>query len=166
MIRIQDTTAADYPTIQNLAHRTWPHTFGTILSKEQIAYMLEWMYSLPALQEQVEKKGHRFLLAMEGTVPLGFASYEHKYKQEPVTRIHKLYVLPDIQGKGIGKLLIHHIGQLARQHASQALNLNVNRYNAAVAFYQHMGFKIVREENIAIGEGFLMEDYVMQKELE
>lgn len=165
MIDIKEANSRDFPVIRDIAHRTWPHTFGSILSPEQIAYMLEWMYSLPSLQEQLEKKGHRFLLAKAEDQVLGFASLEHNYKQEKLTKIHKLYVLPNTHGKGIGKALINRIKELAVEKSNTVLTLNVNRYNAAVNFYQHLGFRIVGEENISIGEGFLMEDYIMEKAL-
>lgn len=165
MITIHEASRQDYPLIHRMAHQTWPHTFGNILSQAQIAYMLEWMYSVSSLQEQVEKKGHKFLLAKEDAEYLGYASYELNYKEQPVTKIHKLYVLPATQGKGIGKALIHKIQEIAVQHAQETLSLNVNRDNPAVQFYHRLGFAIVGEENISIGHGFLMEDYIMQKKI-
>lgn len=165
MITIQAATDKAYPIIRDIAQRTWPRTFRRILSMEQIAYMLEWMYSLPSLKEQVEIKGHKFLLAREANDFLGFASFEVNYKGEPVTKIHKLYVLPATQGKGIGKLLMSRISDIAAQQGNSLLSLNVNRGNQAVRFYQSIGFQIVGEENIDIGQGFLMEDYIMQKTL-
>ena len=165
MIRIEEAPEKDLSTIQDIAHKTWPHTFSNILSPAQIAYMLEWMYSLPSLQEQVNERGHTFLIAREEGTALGFASYELNYKGQAVTKIHKIYVLPNTQGKGIGKALIGRIAEISKQHEDNALSLNVNRQNAAVQFYQHLGFEIIGQENIDIGQGFLMEDYIMQKEL-
>ena len=166
MIRIHEASEADFPTIQHIAHQTWPVTFGAILSPAQVNYMLEWMYSLPSLQEQTAQKGHQFLLAKEENQALGFASYEVNYKGAPATKIHKIYILPNKQGKGIGKALIKSIGDSARDVGNQALLLNVNRYNAAVQFYKHLGFGIIGEENIDIGQGFLMEDYIMKLPLD
>lgn len=165
MITIHEASGHDYPLIHRIAHQTWPHTFGNILSQEQISYMLEWMYSISSLQEQVEKQGHKFLLAKDEEAYLGYASYELNYKGQLVTKIHKLYVLPAAQGKGIGRALIHKVQEIAMQHANEALSLNVNRDNPAVQFYQNMGFDITGEENISIGQGFLMEDYIMRKEI-
>lgn len=165
MLTIYPASAADYTTIQRIAHATWPATFGDILSPVQIKYMLDWMYSLPALHEQVEKKGHRFLLAEEENVVLGFLSYELSYQGKPVTKIHKIYILPATQGKGVGKSLLEKAAELATGAENTTLSLNVNRHNKAVDFYKKVGFEIIRQENIDIGEGFLMEDYILEKQL-
>lgn len=165
MITIKQASEHEFSVIRSIAHQTWPPTFGDILSEKQIDYMLEWMYSIPSLDEQVKKKGHTFLLAREDNHCLGFASYELNYGGESITKIHKLYVLPDTQGKGIGKGLINRIAETAISHRNTALSLNVNRNNPAVQFYQYLGFTIVGEENVSIGESFLMEDYIMKKQL-
>lgn len=164
-IQIEQATEQDFVTINRIAHLTWPTTFGDILTPAQIDYMLEMMYSPAALQEQVLQRGHTFLLAREAAQCWGFASYQPHYKGASLTKIHKIYVLPNTQGKGIGKALISAVAEIARRHGNSALTLNVNRYNPAVQFYQHIGFRIVGEEDIDIGNGFLMEDFIMEKSL-
>jgi diamine N-acetyltransferase len=150
--------------VQDLAHRIWPDTFKDILSPEQLAYMLNWMYSIETLQQQMTK-GHRFFVIKEDEVPLGFIGIEANYPAEGQLKIHKLYVLPDQQGKGLGKQLLDYVAQLSREQQINTLTLNVNRFNKAVDFYTHIGFKIAFEENIDIGNGYLMEDYVMNFEI-
>jgi ribosomal protein S18 acetylase RimI-like enzyme len=73
--------------------------------------------------------------------------------------------LPETQGKGIGKKVIDEIEKLALDNNSTALILNVNRFNTALGFYKKIGFEVVDEVNIDIGNGYLMEDYVMEKQL-
>ena len=165
MIEIITATESHLPDINRIAHETWPHTFGAILSEKQIAYMLEWMYSLPSLENQIKEKGHVFLLAKEGAEFLGYASYELNYRARPQTKIHKIYLLPASQGKGAGAALIHQMGEIAAQNGNDTLSLNVNRNNKAVGFYEKMGFKVVGNEDIDIGDGFLMEDFIMEKPL-
>jgi diamine N-acetyltransferase len=165
MIKILEATFNDYSVIQQLAHQIWPHTFKDILSKEQIDYMLEMMYSIPSLTEQAEKKGHRFILAKQNSNYTGYASYELNYLGSDKTKIHKIYILPDEQGKGTGKLLMGKIEEMAINAGNKILTLNVNIFNPAIQFYINIGFKKVGEENIPIGKGFLMEDIIMEKEL-
>jgi GNAT superfamily N-acetyltransferase len=163
-----EIVAADdthFPIIQEIARLTWPDTFNPILSNEQINYMLDWMYSLPSLKSQVNDEGHIFLLAKSGDDYLGFASYETNYQDTPRTKLHKIYILPQAQGKGVGKALIMASVVKALQHRNRTLLLNVNRGNKAVNFYQKMGFVIIAEENIPIGNDYWMEDYVMEKKL-
>ncbi|WP_291099832.1 MULTISPECIES: GNAT family N-acetyltransferase [unclassified Flavobacterium] len=165
MITISEATVADFKTIREIDYTTWPVTYGEILSKAQLDYMLEKMYSDATLIDNVANKGHHFILANEDAVCLGFASYEHHYLDKNVTRLHKLYLLPESQGKGMGKLLLDSIVVLAKENHSETISLNVNRFNKAFAFYKKMGFEIVAEENIEIGNGYLMEDYKMEKKL-
>lgn len=166
MITISVATSKDYKKIQEIAHQTWPETYGTILSKEQLDFMLDAFYSEAALNDSVVFKRHHFLLAKEDDVVLGFASYEHNYEENNRTRIHKIYVLPQTQGKGVGKTLIDFIQKLAIDISSKALSLNVNRFNKAYTFYQKNGFEVIKEVDIEIGHGYLMEDYVMEKQLQ
>jgi ribosomal protein S18 acetylase RimI-like enzyme len=163
MIKIVTATANDYKTIQNIAHQTWPIAYGEILSKAQLDYMLDAFYNEDALKDSVENKGHYFILAKEDEETLGFASYEHHYNQKQQTKIHKIYILPETQGKGIGKTLIDFVENTAKENDSTALSLNVNRFNKALHFYQKLGFEIVEEVNIELDHGYLMEDYVMEK---
>ena len=164
MTTITEATEEDFETIRNVAHTAWPVTYGEILSKAQLDYMLEKMYSDAALLDNL-KKGHHFMLAKENSVCLGFASIEHGYLNEKCTRLHKIYLLPETQGKGLGKMLLERIVVLAKENHSETISLNVNRFNKACAFYQKMGFEIVAQEDLEIGNGYLMEDYKMEKKI-
>ncbi len=153
----------DVDIIRNLAHSIWPVAYGEILSPQQLHYMLGLMYSDQALLNQIIEKGHQFILIKEDDVAVGFASYSAKLKNDPeVFRLHKLYVLPSQQGKGTGKILLQFVVDQIRKQSACKLELNVNRNNKALHFYHKMGFTISREENIDIGEGFFMDDYVME----
>jgi diamine N-acetyltransferase len=147
--------------IQKLAERIWPHTFSSILSPEQIKYMLNWMYAPQKLAEQLES-GHHFFVIEENNEALGFIGIEPAFPILDSLRIHKIYVLPNQQGKGLGKQLIDHAIVFAKSRNLSKLHLNVNRFNKAVDFYRHIGFSIIGEEDIDIGSGFLMEDYIME----
>jgi GNAT superfamily N-acetyltransferase len=160
---ITDATRNDTAVITDLAKRIWPVAFHAILSPAQIAYMLEWMYSPVSLQEQM-KKGHHFLLLKEEDDFIGYASWSWE-EGAGVARLHKIYVLPEMHGRGGGSLLLKEVTRRARLKGQQGLQLNVNRFNPAVAFYRRKGFRIIREEDNDIGEGYFMNDYVMQLSL-
>lgn len=161
MTTISEATVEDFETIRRIAHTTWPVAYGEILSKEQLDYMLKKMYSDATLLENLNK-GHRFILVKEDSVCLGFASFEHNYLSKECTRLHKIYLLPETQGKGFGKMLLERITALAKENHSDRISLNVNRFNKAFAFYKKIGFEVVAEEDLDIGNGYLMEDYKME----
>lgn len=164
MMQIRKAALEDFEIINELAVNTWHDAYDKILSSEQVNYMLEMMYSLNAITEQILVKGHHFLLLSEDDTYLGFASYELNYLSG-TTKLHKLYVLPETQGKGAGRLLVSKIEQEAAKNGNDKVSLNVNRYNPAVNFYLKNGYAKVKEEDINIGNGYLMEDFVMEKQL-
>jgi len=166
MIQILSATISDIPAIQAVAARAWPHTFKDILSDSQIAYMMQLMYSSESLKKQMEEDNHRFYLAKKEDKIVGYISIEHNYGNSRKTKIHKVYLLPEEQHKGIGKLLFSLAEEKAKAANDTAIFLNVNKNNViAVAFYNRVGYSLIREEVIDIGNGFVMDDFVFEKKL-
>lgn len=165
MITFTPATLNSIKDIQEIVHITWPITYGTILSKEQLDYMLALFYSEEALAIQISENKQLFYILHEDDLLLGFIGIEHQYTDLAVTRIHKIYLLPEAQGKGAGKAAISFIAEEALKKNATSLSLNVNRFNTALHFYKKTGFVVTAEVNIAIGNGYLMEDYVMEKKL-
>lgn len=163
-MKIIEANTSQLPLIAQLAYAIWPEAYGEILSKEQLTYMLGKFYSLESLTDQLEKRNHVFLLIEENERFVGFASYESNIENHK-TKIHKIYVLPETQGKGFGVQLINEIETRAKKSQNDILFLNVNRFNKAQYFYKKLGFEIAFEEDIEIGNGYLMEDFVMEKKL-
>lgn len=150
--------------VKKLADVIWPSAYAEILSKEQLTYMLERFYNLEALQLQA-MNGQQFYLVqnVQGEY-VGFIAYE--INSEPnKTKIHKIYVLPETQGSGVGKQLFEFVKTKALQVQQTAIFLNVNKYNKAIYFYTNLGFKIIKEEVIDIGNNYIMDDYVMEVNL-
>lgn len=163
MFQIIPNTDSQFTAVRNIAFEVWPKTYGSILTEGQIEYMLEKMYSIPSLQEQANARNHHFILIQDQEETAGFASYEHNVDGSQKTKIHKIYVLSCQQGKGTGKALIDYIERQAKLNNDNALFLNVNKNNSAIQFYEKVGFKIIKEEIIDIGNSYVMDDYVMEK---
>ena len=165
MITISEAGLHDIKIIQEITNITWPITYGEILSQTQLEYMLDLFYSDEALTKQIENTEQLFYLISDSESTIGFIGIEHSYKNEAVTKIHKIYLLPETQGKGYGKKVFEFIEKLALENKSNELLLNVNRFNTALNFYKKLGFEIKETVDIEIGNGYLMEDYVMGKKL-
>ncbi|MBC7605936.1 MAG: GNAT family N-acetyltransferase [Burkholderiales bacterium] len=165
MIEIFEATTEDLSEIREIAYKTWPYAYGEILKREQIDYMLDLFYAEATLKENILEKGHFFLLAKSHDTPIGFASFEHHYTNQKLTRLHKLYVLPEAQGKAVGRLLVAAVELSAHQNKSKIISLNVNKFNKAFHFYRNLGFETVGEQDIELAHGYLMEDYKMEKVL-
>jgi diamine N-acetyltransferase len=162
-MEIRRAFAEDIPAIRQVADVTWPVTYGDILSSLQIDYMLTHMYSTEKLNEQLNGAGHCFFVAEEEQKVIGFVAVQLNFPSEKTIKLHKIYLLPDQQGKQLGRKLIDFVVRLAKTESQSFISLNVNRYNKARSFYEKMGFAIVSEEDIDIGNGYLMEDYVMER---
>lgn len=160
-MQIRSAGINDFEIIHELATTTWWATYKDILSAEQLDYMFDMMYSHTSYMEQINEQGHRYLLVSYNDSYIGFASYELHYTAI-TTKIHKLYVLPQQQGRGAGKLLLEGVKAEALSNNDTDITLNVNRFNPSVHFYLKSGFINAGQEDIAIGNGYLMEDYIMQ----
>ena len=164
MYAIRKATADDAATIRKLAEKTWWEAYSPILEKEQISFMLDEIYAVDKLSHQLQNNTQTFLLLTENNEPVAFASFSPREENDEVYKLHKLYCLPQTQGKGYGRVLINEVEQETLKAGRHLLDLNVNRYNKAKTFYEKMGFKVIYEEDIPIGPYF-MNDYVMRKNL-
>ena len=166
MIEIQKVGTESIDTIRSLAHLTWAVAYKDIISPDQMKYMLELIYSKASLHQQIAEKQHQFIIAYDDSKPVGFASYSIKEPTTPtIYRLHKIYIDPTLQGKGVGKKLLEYVLDDIRPYQVTDLELNVNRHNKAINFYKKLGFIITREEDIHIGNGYYMNDYVMNLEV-
>lgn len=138
----------------------FPDTYEKILEEEQIDYMMDWMYSLPSLRQQMQE-GHHYYIVYEEDEPVGYASFQQE--SEHLFHLQKIYVMPEAQGYGLGKYLwAQIIREIKTLHPEPCrLELNVNRQNKAVRFYEKMGMRKDRQGDFPIGEGFFMNDYIM-----
>ena len=163
-LSIRFATQQDLSLVEQLAQQIWPVTYKDILSPDQLAYMMNLIYSPAALERQFTQEKQHFLIAELDSNPVGFASFSRQ-ENPGVYKLHKIYVHPSTQGKGLGKSIIDFITQYLKNEKATTLLLNVNRYNKAKSFYEKLGFTVIGEEDIDIGSNYFMNDYVMKLEL-
>ena len=164
-LQIIRATEADLPAISELAGVVWRACYPGIISNAQIDYMLAQRYALDVLNDEIRSQGIRYDRLLADGKLVGFAS--HGQASEPgVMKLHRLYLLPEMQGRGLGSRLLQHVEREARAGRAHRLILAVNKRNAkAIAAYQRNGFVIAESVVTDIGGGFVMDDYVMAKEL-
>lgn len=174
MPTFRPATTSDLDILFALAKLSWQATYPGIISQEQIDYMLERMYGAETIRTELETGKSDWLIGLlaeqelqaglELAELLGYASYGPHPVDADVYRLHKLYLNPGYKGQGYGKLLLAEV--VSRLPANcQYLELNVNKKNPAVAFYEKSGFMVYRQEVLDIGQGFVMDDYVMRLKL-
>ena len=170
MISITQATESDIHVIKSMANVVFRNTYSSILTAEQVEYMMEWMYSKQSLEKQFSDL-HIFFIAWCNGIAVGYMSIQKECITEDnitVYHLHKLYVMPEWQGSGIGEHLFKKAYEYATHNKNSAkarIELYVNRYNKAVWFYLRMGMEIAREGDFPIGDGFYMNDYIMSLEL-
>ncbi|HEY9011831.1 MAG TPA: GNAT family N-acetyltransferase [Devosia sp.] len=159
-IAIRRIGHSELPIIQQLAEDTWPTAFEGVIERHQIEIMLEDIYALDTLRNDMDELGHVYWIARHDNQDSGFVS---AYKAGDTTWIKKLYILPAKQGQGIGRALMAHA--TAHFAPSRALSLNVNTGNTkAIEFYKKYGFVVEKEVPVKMGP-FDFTDYVMTKVL-
>lgn len=170
MINIIKASTDDIPFITGISSVVFRYTYSTILDNEQIEYMMEWMYSTDSLMKQFSEE-HVFFIAFKENIPCGYMSIQHEESngiEIDIYHLHKLYVMPTMQGNGVGKLLLEKAFNYAGENKDKGyarIELNVNRNNKAVGFYKRMGMNIVKEGDFPIGNGYYMNDYIMSIEI-
>lgn len=164
MIRRVDEN--DIEAIGKMAETVFRQTYRTILSPEQLDYMMDWMYSPASLLRQMREESTVFFVD-EGR---GYASYRPDgFTDDGIRRFHleKLYVMPDCRNTGLGKALFDTVAAAVREESEGGalLELNVNRNNPSLGFYEHLGMRRARQGDFPIGNGFYMNDYIMAMDL-
>ena len=190
MTEIQITRAGlnDRDFIRSVSERTWPSTYGHIISQEQIDFMLDWMYSDDSLATQMNTGCEFYIASIKDSnfdnvrnvhngewEDIGFCSVSpddekaeesnnsaEKVEGSKAHKLNKLYILPEAQGTGAGKALLNKCIEVAKAAGSSSLFLQVNKLNTAYTFYLKKGFIKEREFKFDIGNGFYMDDYVMR----
>jgi diamine N-acetyltransferase len=163
-VTIRHAGVEDINTIVFLAYQIWPETYGNLMSEEKLQYMLQLIYSPAALKNQMQQQAHTFLLAELDEKAAGFASFS-KTSEEGIYKLHKIYVSTHIHGKGLGKALLNAVIEEIKFLHATTLILNVKRDNKAKTFYEKFEFRVIKEEDIDIGNGYFMNDYVMEKKV-
>jgi len=153
------------PAISALAGVIWRACYPGIIAHAQIDYMLARMYSLDVLRNEIRSQGIEYDLLLGDGKPAGFASFGPA-AETGAMKLHKLYLLPELHGHGLGSRLLQHVEREVRKLGVRRLILSVNKRNAkAITAYQRNEFVIVESVVTDIGGGFIMDDYVMAKDL-
>ncbi len=168
-IIIRQATKADIALIRDLAEIIFPYTYGKMLSPEQVDYMMEWMYSPNNLAAGLDSGQEYFIgeIAGEAVSYAGIAPQEDDSDGTKVFELMRLYILPEYQKTGLGKLLFEHVCEHIRNKGLPKcrMMLHVNRDNPAVQFYLHQGMQILYSKDFDIGHNFWMNDHIMGMDL-
>jgi GNAT superfamily N-acetyltransferase len=162
-MKLIKATENDIPLIQDLAKRSWENAYADILSAEQMEFMLSTMYSHEEIASHLQNPDYHYYLILDENNDSheGFIGYEHHYEEE-TTKLHRIYLVPESKGKGFGKEALQFLIQQVSESGDKRIILNVNKYNSAKKFYESQGYNVYDEGVFDIGNGFFMDDYLME----
>jgi GNAT superfamily N-acetyltransferase len=152
---LRPMTAADIPVVIDIGRRIWLEHYVPIIGPEQVAYMLAQRFTPDHLGQYLEVDGNA----------AGYCSHSLGPEASSL-KLEQLYLLPRLHGHGLGRLMMSHVEQHARTLHCSILWLTVNKHNeGSIAFYRKSGFRIREAAVFDIGNGFVMDDFVMEKTL-
>ena len=152
-------TADMFPQLEMLADQLWHESYGELLSPEQITYMLEQFQCEKAFTRQTSDGYIYRGLFIDGEL----VGYTGSQKQEDRIFLSKLYLSKRYQGLGLGRKMMEDVIGLYPE--CDKIYLTVNKYNPSYEIYRHLGFEVIDSVVTDIGQGFVMDDYVMQRHL-
>ena len=146
-------------SLSAVADEIWHDHFVPIIGEAQVDYMLEKFLSPDALVEQINNGYQYYLFSYEYT----FAGFAGVHKENGSLFLSKLYVHKDFRGKGIASYMFQQFVEMCKKNSLDKIWLTCNRHNAnTLEVYKHWGFETVPEEATDIGNGFVMDDYIME----
>jgi len=156
-------SAEDIPAVQALADIIWKEAYSEMLSENQIGYMLEMMYAENVLIRELSN-GVVWELIFDRGSACGFLSYA--FAEDNSVKLFKIYIKESSRGKPIVEHAIARVVQYASENNRDYVFLTVNKNNKrAIRAYEKNGFVIVSSVVTDIGGGFVMDDYVMRREV-
>ncbi|KMT63331.1 GNAT family N-acetyltransferase [Paenilisteria newyorkensis] len=148
----------DSQHISKLAHHIWHEHYPSIITEEQIDYMLNKFQSADTIYSEI-MNSTTYLMAYKSTTFVGYAAF---YQKDTELFLSKLYINPAYHKQGIGKQLFTEITQFAEKNNLPSIRLFVNKYNTnSIEAYKKMGFTVEKALITDVGGGFIMDDYTM-----
>jgi len=158
------TNDTQLQALAKCAKEIWNEYFIRIISQEQINYMVANFQSYPALYKAIHEDHYVYFLAYERQELIGYCGVQI---QEERLFLSKLYVKANMRGKKVSSKLLNEAVAYAKSHACQAIYLTCNKYNTpSLQIYAHKGFQIIDSITSDIGQGFVMDDYILQLNLD
>jgi GNAT superfamily N-acetyltransferase len=162
---LRPLSRSDFDAVAALARTIWLAHYTSIISKEQIEYMLRGRFTPENLERYLDADDRWMHVLRVDGASSGYLSYSFSGKPREL-KLEQLYLLPGLHGRGIGKFMLGHVERHARELSCDTLMLQVNKRNeTAIRAYRGTGWTVREEATFDIGNGYVMDDYVMQKPL-
>ena len=152
----------DIVTVAALAKEIWHRHYDCLLGAEQVHYMVGKFQSQEAVAEQIAQ-GMIYKIALWDGQPVGYYAVKKEPEKSKIF-LSKVYIDKAHRGRGIATVMLRDILNIAEEAGLKSIYLTVNKNNKnSIAVYEKMGFRKVDEKKADIGDGFFMDDYIMEQ---
>lgn len=153
----------DIGQLAQLADTIWNEYYVQIISKEQIAYMVEQFQSVKAITDQIKNQGYEYYLLKPDNGAAGYIGI--KTMEDGALFLSKFYISRESRGKGYAREAMDFITELCKDRGLKKIRLTVNRHNSSIQIYEKLGYQIKQTQVADIGNGYVMDDYIMEKDI-
>jgi len=154
-------TAGEIQTVADLAESIWTEHYTSLIGLAQVAYMIEKFQSVPAITEQIQKGYRYYLIRCDGR-SVGYTAVLLEPAEKSLF-LSKIYVEKAYRGRSLASQTIFALKKICREEGLEKIRLTVNKGNhTSIAVYEHLGFLKVRDVVTDIGEGYVMDDHIME----
>ena len=158
-VYIKKASLQDAERLEALAKEIWTQHYAPMIGEDQVNYMLVNFQSARAIAQQI-LSGTLYYIAYDGNIPCGYSAIT---PDPNGLFLSKLYVKEDYRGCGIARMMMQSIRTFALESGMNRIWLTCNKNNTgSLCAYQQLGFTIVDEAVVDIGQGFIMDDYVLE----
>jgi ribosomal protein S18 acetylase RimI-like enzyme len=163
--RLEPLTEADFETVARLGETIWRDHYIGMITAEQVEYMLKGRYTPEKLRVYAGAQDRWLSLLRQDGRPVGYCSWSIGPTPSEM-KLEQLYLLAEMKGQGLGGLMLRHVEDEARAKGCASVWLTVNKGNTgSIAVYKKAGYAVREEAVFDIGNGFVMDDYVMEKRM-
>jgi GNAT superfamily N-acetyltransferase len=165
MISFQPVSSREHvAAVACLAREIWPEHYAPIIGSRQVDYMLEKFQSEPAISEQLSGGYEYYLVSRDGQ-NVAYTALVPDSRASSMM-LSKLYVKKSTRGQGLGKQILRFVEELSLKRGIKMIWLTVNKNNSpSLAWYLRMGFANAGPTIQDIGEGYIMDDFRLEKGL-
>lgn len=160
-VRVESDDQIDQ--LAQMASAIWKEYWPDIIGSEQTDYMVDKFQSASAIKDQMTEQGYEYYVMSDGDTKVGYLGLQPQPDDERLF-LSKLYLYKDARGQGYSSEAFAYLESVCRDRDLDAIWLTVNKNNKkAIDVYKVKGFETVRSQTMPIGEGFVMDDFVMEK---
>ncbi|MDO9522807.1 MAG: GNAT family N-acetyltransferase [Methanocorpusculum sp.] len=154
-------TAEQIQEVAELAETIWTEHYTSLIGSAQVSYMIEKFQSAPAITEQI-RQGYRYYLMKCDGISVGYTAILSQPMEKSLF-LSKIYVEKSYRGRHFTSQTVAVLKEICRKEGLTKIRLTVNKGNhTSIAVYEHLGFIKVRDVVTEIGEGYVMDDHIME----